>query len=99
MSHSDQQVVPGISISAAGQATVDQSMTEVLFDLALKLEGPTGQPVDVQHVLAAIVIAARRGELDAEVRISADDQALVLVLTPHIETVFGQYGGVVGQDD
>ena len=99
MTLSDQPVVPGISISADGQATVDQSMTEVLFDLALKLEGPTGQPVDVQHVLAAIVIAARRGELDAEVRISADDQALVLVLTPHIETVFGQYGGVVGQDD
>ena len=35
MSHSDQPVVPGISISAAGQATVDQSMTEVLFELAL----------------------------------------------------------------
>ena len=99
MSRSDQPVVPGISISAAGHATVDQSMTEVLFELALKLEGPTGHPVDVQHVLAAVVMAAHRGELDAETRISADDQALVLVLIPHIETVFAQYGGVVGQDD
>ena len=99
MSHSDQQVVPGISISAAGQATVDQSMTEVLFELALQLEGPTGHPVDVQHVLAAIVMAARRGALDPATRLSADDPSLLLVLVPHIKTVFAQYGGVVGQDD
>lgn len=99
MSHSDQPVVPGISISAAGQATVDQSMTEVLFELALQLEGPTGHPVDVQHVLAAIVMAARRGALDPATRLSADDPSLLLVLVPHIKTVFAQYGGVVGQDD
>ena len=99
MSHSDQPVVPGISISAAGQATVDQSMTEVLFELALQLEGPTGHPVDVQHVLAAIVMAARHGALDPATRLSADDPSLLLVLVPHIKTVFAQYGGVVGQDD
>ena len=99
MSHSDQPVVPGISISAAGQATVDQSMTEVLFELALQLEGPTGHPVDVQHVLAAIVMAARRGALDPATRLSADDPSLLLVLVPHVKTVFAQYGGVVGQDD
>ena len=99
MTLSDQPVVPGISISADGQATVDQSMTEVLFDLALKLEGPTGQPVDVQHVLAAIVMAARCGELDLAVRLSADNPSLVLLLVPHVKTVFAQYGGAVGQDD
>jgi hypothetical protein len=99
MSHSDQQVVPGISISAAGQATVDQSMTEVLFELALQLEAPSGHPVDVQHVLAAIVMAARRGELDPAARLSADNPSLVLLLVPHVKTVFAQYGGAVGQDD
>ena len=56
MTEGEQQVVPGISISSSGQATVDPSLTEVLFDLALKLEEPTNHPVDVQHVLAAIVI-------------------------------------------
>jgi hypothetical protein len=37
----DEQVVPGISISPSGQATVDPSLADVLFDLAIKLEEPT----------------------------------------------------------
>ncbi|MEK6237090.1 MAG: hypothetical protein N2C14_20465, partial [Planctomycetales bacterium] len=74
---SEQQIVPGISISASGQATVDPSLTDVLFDLALKLEGPTSLPVDIQHVLAAIVLAARKGELDPDTPISSDDPNLV----------------------
>ncbi len=60
----DEQVVPGISISPSGQATVDSSLANVLFDLAIKLEEPTQLPVDVEHILAAIVMAARQGELD-----------------------------------
>ncbi|MEO2013244.1 MAG: hypothetical protein ABGZ53_02635 [Fuerstiella sp.] len=47
----DVQVVPGISISPSGQATVDSSLTDVLFDLAIKLEEPTQLPVDVEHIL------------------------------------------------
>ena len=49
----DQQIVPGISISSSGQATVDPSLSDVLFNLAIKLEEPTNLPVDVEHVLAA----------------------------------------------
>ena len=30
----DRQLLPGISITASGQATVDPSLTDVLFDLA-----------------------------------------------------------------
>lgn len=99
MTQGDQQVVPGISISASGQATVDPSLTGVLFDLALKLEGPTNHPVDVQHVLAAVVLAARNGELDPDTKLSSDDEALVEVLTPHVKSVFDKYGGEVGRDD
>ena len=58
----DQQIVPGISVTASGQATVDPFVAEVLLDLAIKLEEPTNLPVDVEHVLAAIVLAARGGE-------------------------------------
>ncbi len=63
MTDSQQQIVPGISVSSSGQASVDPSLADVLFDLALQLEGPTDLPVDVEHVLAAIVLAARNGEL------------------------------------
>ena len=99
MSHDDQQVVPGISISVTGQATVAPSMTDTLFDLAVKLEGPTNQPVDVQHVLAAIVLAARSGELDPDTPLSPNDETLLSLLTPHVKTVFSHYDGIVGQDD
>ena len=93
------QVVPGISISAAGHATVDSSLENVLFDLAIKLEGPTQLPVDVEHILAAIVMAARQGELDPNTRLSSEDPALAAVLIKHVKTVFAEYDGKVGMDD
>ena len=95
----DQQIVPGISISSSGQATVDPSLSDVLFDLAIKLEEPTNLPVDVQHVLAAIVLAARNGELDPNTPLSSDDPSLAEVLVSHVITVFAEYGGKVGKDD
>lgn len=95
----DQQIVPGISVTSSGQATVDPSLTEVLFDLALKLEKPTNLPVDVEHVLAAIVLAARKGGLDPNTPLSSDDPAQVEVLVGHVKTVFEQFGGEVGRDD
>ena len=99
MTEGEQQVVPGISISSSGQATVDPSLADVLFDLALKLEEPTNHPVDVQHVLAAIVLAARNGELDPDIKLSSDDQVLVAALVSHVKSVFEKYGGEVGEED
>jgi hypothetical protein len=96
---SDHQIVPGISVTSSGQATVDPSLADVLFDLAIKLEEPTNLPVDVEHVLAAIVLAARKGELDPNTPLSADDPALAEVLVGHVKTVFADYGGEVGEDD
>ena len=95
----DEQVVPGISISPSGQATVDSSLANVLFDLAMKLEEPTQLPVDVEHILAAIVMAARQGELDPNTRLSSEDPALAAVLINHVKTLFAEYDGKVGMDD
>ncbi len=95
----DRQIVPGISISSSGQATVDPSLSDVLFDLAIKLEEPTNLAVDIQHVLAAIVLAARKGELDPQTPLSSDDPALTKVLESQVKTVFADYGGNVGMDD
>jgi len=95
----EQQIVPGISITSSGQATVDPSLADVLFDLAIKLEEPTKLPVDVEHVLAAIVLAARKGELDPNTPLTPDDPAIIEVLVGHVKTVFEQFGGKVGRDD
>jgi hypothetical protein len=96
---SDHQIVPGISVTPSGQATVDPSLSDVLFDLAVKLEEPTSCPVDVEHVLAAIVLAARKGEIDPNTPLSADDPALAGVLVEHVKAVFADYDGKVGRDD
>ena len=95
----DHQIVPGISVTSSGQATVDPPLTDMLFDLAIKLEEPTNLPVDVEHVLAAIVLAARKGELDPNTPLSSEDPALVEVLVGHVKTVFADYHGKVGRDD
>lgn len=94
-----QQVVVGISVSKSGQATVDPALTDVLFDLALRLEQSTDLPVDVEHVLAAIVLAARCGELQAESRIDSGDDGLTALLARHVAVVFREFGGAVGSDD
>jgi hypothetical protein len=94
----EHQIVCGISVTPSGQATVDPSLTDVLFDLAVKLEAPTNLPVDVEHVLAAIVLAARKGELDPNTLISSTDQRLTEVLIEHVKTVFAVYDGEVGFD-
>jgi len=95
----NQQIVPGISVTPSGQAAVDPSVSDVLFDLALKLEEPTNLPVDVEHVLAAIVLAARKGELDSNLPLSCDDPTLVVILVGYVKTIFEKYGGQVGIDD
>jgi len=96
---SDRQIVPGIFVTSSGTATVAPSLTAVLFDLAVKLEELTVHPVDVEHVLAAVVLAARQGELDPNTPLSSDDPALVEILEGHVNAVFERFGGKLGTDD
>jgi len=41
---SDQQIIPGISMSPSGQATVDPTIADVLFDLAIQLKRLRNSP-------------------------------------------------------
>jgi hypothetical protein len=95
----DQQICPGLSVSGTGQATVDPSLADVLFDLAIRLEETTTLPVDVQHVVAALVLSARSGQLDSQTPLKSDDPQLVAMLAIPLKTVFAVYGGQVGRDD
>ncbi|MGB7323255.1 MAG: hypothetical protein WBD31_00175 [Rubripirellula sp.] len=90
------QIVPGIKIDSDGQAIVDASMQDVLFDLALALEEPTNLPVDMQHVVAALVLANRDGHVDAETTAGADDAKLIQTLVPYVKLVFQRFGGELG---
>lgn len=94
----DNEILPGICINSAGEATISKEMGDVLFELAVELEEPARFPVDVEHVLAAIVLAVRWGELDREQSIDGADSELLMKLLPHVKTVFRDFGGVVGKD-
>lgn len=93
------QVVPGITISSKNEATVAPELSDVLFDLALKLESSTGLAVDVQHVLAAIVMASQTGELNSQQSLSDGPDKLLPLLEKYTRIVFANFGGKVGQDD
>ena len=98
MNH-QQQIVPGITVEHSGQATIDPALHDILLDLALALEGPTGLPVDIQHIVAAIVLAARQNELNADQPLIGNDPNLIAILMPHVKSVFKLYGGNLGDDD
>jgi hypothetical protein len=95
----EQQIVPGISLSKSGQATVDPALTEVLIDIAIKIDDMSKFPVDVEHVLAAIVLAVRSGSIAADTELSSDNEPLISALASDVETVFKKFGGKVGKDD
>jgi hypothetical protein len=93
------QIAPGITVSPNGQANIDATLTPILLDLAIALEDSTDLPVDVEHVVAAMVLASRLGELDAHARIASDDAALIATLAIQLPTIFTDYDGRVGRED
>ncbi len=95
----EKQIVPGITISESGEATVDPLLADTLFDLAVQLEEPTKLPVDVEHVLAAVVLAVRSGELDSKKILTSEDPLVISILTRHVKTVFADFNGNVGAED
>ncbi len=92
-------VIPGIELNHAGQASVDPAMGHQLISLAIDLESYTSRPVDVQHVLAAIILAASNGDLIAGQPLPAPDPTCMRMLASHVESIFQQTGGRVSEDD
>ncbi len=93
------QIIPGIVLDASGQASVDGPMGKRLIDLAIELESHTQHKVDVQHVLAAIILAASQGELAADEPLPATDSRLCGLLVRHVDESFARHGGRVAAED
>lgn len=89
---------PGITLDSAGQVHVDKQVGEQLFDLALALEDAFPQPVDIEHVLAGIILACQEGHLDATASLSADSEDLLKILRASLVQVFAQYGSNLDAD-
>ena len=96
---SSQQVIPGIELDAAGHAAVAPAMGQRLIELAIALEPYTPHPVEVQHVLAAIILAVRGGELPAGQSLRNTDARLCEILARHVNELFERSGGRVALDE
>lgn len=96
---SDRTIVRGLTVSAAGQATVAPWLSRILIDIAIELDDRLPFPVDVEHVVAAAVIASREGRLEPQAELSAEDGSQLEILTEATRRVFLQYGGQIGNDD
>ncbi|QDT64463.1 hypothetical protein [Calycomorphotria hydatis] len=95
----DIPIVRGIMMSPTGEVSVHSDVHEPLFDLALALEAQTQLPVDVEHVIAAFVLASRHGQVMPIQSVTARDRVLIETLTVHVRAVFDRYGGMVCEDD
>ena len=97
--NTDRPIIPGISLSKSGQATVEPALTEVLIELAIKIDDHSKHPVDVEHVLAAIVMATIDGKMSPKTQLSPDDDSMISNLAEYVNIVFEKFGGKVGTDD
>ena len=71
----------------------------MLIDIAIKIDDTSKFPVDVEHVLAAIVMAAKSGSIASDTELASDNEPLISTLAKNVETVFEKFGGKVGMDD
>ena len=95
----ERQLVPGITLSAEGEVTVEPDLEDTLCELAISLQDATDLPVDVEHVVAAIVFGVQQGEILSHTRITTKDRGLADVLARQIQLIFDKYGGQVCEDD
>jgi hypothetical protein len=84
-------IAVGIRLNESGEVSVDGPTGRALFDLAIALEDATPHPVDVQHVLAAIVLAEREALVDESTRLTPDDPSLQRIIREYLPLVFKRY--------
>ena len=84
-------IAVGICLNESGEVSVDGPAGRALFDLAIALEDATPHPLDIQHVLAAIVLAERDALVGPSTRLTADNLSLKRIICDYLPLVFKQY--------
>ena len=90
-----EKIVEGISLDRRGTVTVAPGHQQTLCDVSLALQDVCKYAVDVEHVVAALVMAVRDGRLERDSVVSPDDQVVISVLMGYMPLLFEQLKGVV----
>ena len=88
-------IVQGISLNRRGTVTVAPGHQQTLCDVAIALQGVCQYAVDVEHVVAALVMAVRDGRIERDSAISGDDELVIRVLQQYMPLLFEQLKGAV----
>jgi hypothetical protein len=89
------QIVPGVHISPAGEVTTSPELHDVLCDVAGELEDDCDLPVDLEHVLAALIMAANAGQISDDRQLASNDSELRALLVPHVRMIFEEFDGQI----
>lgn len=82
-----------------GEVTIEPALDEALCDMAIDLQDDGDNPVDVEHVVAALILASRAGHIPSDYRLRPKDKPLRALLRPHVRTIFQMYGGKVCEEE
>ena len=88
-------ILKGITIDRHGTVTVEPGWQNVLRDLALDLQDLIPHPVDVEHVLAALVMSVRDGRILAEVDLNEVRSSHQRILVEYVNLLFQQFPGTL----
>ena len=97
--YSTEQIVEGVTIDRQGTVVVAEGFQKTLCDIALDLQERTPHAVDVEHVLAALVMAVRDGKIPRNSSFSSGDGAQNEILSRYIEVLFTRYGGKINGEN
>jgi hypothetical protein len=101
MSHPDEviPIIKGITMTSTGEVSIDPLLDEPLCDLAIAMQGPDDLPVDVEHIVAALILASRNGTVPPDYELKPRDRSLKAILRPHVRMIFQRYGGQVCEEE
>lgn len=88
-------IVQGIAMTPTGEVSIDPHLDEPLCDLAIAMQGPDDLPVDVEHIVAALILASREGKVPSDYELKARDRSLKAILRPYVRMIFQRYNGKV----
>ena len=94
-----EEIVNGVTIDRQGLVVVAEGMQQVLCSLALKLQDQTPHAVDVEHVLAAVVMAVRDGKLARNSSLDSFCKTELDILQRYIDVLFQRYGPNITEEN
>ena len=93
-----EEIVGGVTIDRKGTVVVAEGMQQVLCDLALQLQDQTPHAVDVEHVVAALVMAVRDGKLKRNSCLDEFRESEIDTLQRYIDVLFQRYGADIATE-